>query len=260
MNRMDKRELNIDLSGLNVLVTGASRGIGRAIAADLLRQGASVALHYNSHASGVEELLREHQTNAVKIQADLSNRHNVSSLFSEVISRFEKLDVIVVNAGVYLEHPLNLSIGKWLETWDRTMEINLNSVGHLVKLALDHFLRNKSGRFIFIGSRAAFRGETAEFLAYAASKGGITSLSRSIARSFGKEGITSFVIAPGFTRTDMAETFIAKYGEKRVIDELGLNELTTPEDISPLTTLLVSGLMDHATGATIDVNAGSHIR
>ncbi len=127
-------------------------------------------------------------------------------------------------------------------------------------MGIEHFRKNGGGRFIYIGSRAAFRGETEEFLAYAASKGGLTSLARSVARSFGKENIKSFIVSPGFTRTQMAESFIEKYGEERVLKEIALNELTKPEDISPLIAMLCSGLMDHATGATIDINAGSHIR
>lgn len=144
--------------------------------------------------------------------------------------------------------------------WKKTLAINLNSVGLLTKLGIDHFLEHGEGRFIYIGSRAVFRGETEEYLAYAASKGGIVSLARSVARSFGKHNIKSFVVSPGFTRTQMAESFVKTYGEKRILDEISLNELTTPEDIAPLAALMCSGLMDHATGATIDINAGSHIR
>ena len=141
-----------------------------------------------------------------------------------------------------------------------TLAINLDSVGMLTKLGIDQFRKQNGGRFIYIGSRAVFRGETEEYLAYAASKGGLTSLARSVARSFGKENIKSFVIAPGFTRTQMAESFIETYGEERVLNEIALNELTKPSDLAPLVALMCSGQMDHATGATIDVNAGSHIR
>ena len=258
---MSRRDFTVDLSGLNVLVTGSSRGIGKEIADTVLKQGARVGLHYNRHEAGVNELLDKYPSHdSVKIKADLSHRDEVKDLFSKAVSEFGHLDVIVLNAGVYLEHQIDLPNDEWMETWDKTIEINLNAVGQLVKLGLNHFMERKGGRFIFIGSRAAFRGETAEFLAYAASKGGMTSLSRSIARSYGKHGITSFVIAPGFTHTDMAESFIAKYSKERVLDELALNELTNPEDISPLVALIASGLLDHATGATIDINAGSHIR
>ena len=113
---------------------------------------------------------------------------------------------------------------------------------------------------MYIASRAAFRGETEEYLGYAASKGGMISLGRTVARSFGKDNIKSFILAPGFVKTAMADQFIQSYGEERILSELSLKELTRPEDISPLVALMCSGLMDHATGATIDVNAGSHIR
>ena len=87
-----------------------------------------------------------------------------------------------------------------------------------------------------------------------------SALSRSIARAYGKDGITSFVIAPGFTRTDMAEDYIQKYGGEKVIEELALDRMTEPEDIAPLAVLLASGMADHATGTSIDVNAGSYVR
>ncbi|MBT8283163.1 MAG: SDR family oxidoreductase, partial [Muriicola sp.] len=110
-----------------------------------------------------------------------------------------------------------------------------------------------------IGSRAAFRGETEEYLAYAASKGGLTSLARSVARSFGKDNIKAFVIAPGFTRTEMAEQFIREHGETKVLGEIALNQLTEVSDIAPLAGFICTGAMDHATGTTIDINAGSYI-
>lgn len=112
---------------------------------------------------------------------------------------------------------------------------------------------------IYIASRAAFRGETEDYLAYAASKGAVVSLARSVARSFGKYGVKSFILAPGFTKTPMAADFIATNGEENLINESSLKEITQPEHISPIVTLIAAGLMDHATGSTIDFNAGSYI-
>jgi NAD(P)-dependent dehydrogenase (short-subunit alcohol dehydrogenase family) len=176
------------------------------------------------------------------------------------VKHFEKIDVVILNAGVFLSHSSRSDPKYWLAVWKKTMAINLDSVGLLTKLGLDHFLKVGEGRFVYIGSRAVFRGETEEYLAYAASKGGLTSLARSVARSFGKQNIKSFIVSPGFTRTQMAESFTKTYGEERVLNEIALNSLTTPEDLAPLIGLMCSGGMDHATGATIDVNAGSHIR
>jgi len=252
---------HIDLSGIKILLTGASQGIGKVTAAYLMKMGAQVAVHYNSSKTSAESLIAEYGTTNSKIfKADLDKESEVKALFDNVKREFGVIDVVILNAGVAIPHSINENPDDWLTIWKKTININLNSVGLLTKLGIDHFKEQKGGRFIYIGSRAVFRGETEDYLAYAASKGGLTSLARSVARSFGKENIKSFVIAPGFTRTQMADTFIEKYGEERILSEISLNELTKPSDIAPLIALMSSGLMDHATGATIDVNAGSHIR
>jgi len=250
----------IDVKDKTVLLTGASDGIGRGVADYLMDLGAKVAVHYNRNKKAAEALVDTHKNGSKTFQADLSIENEVFQLFETVTAYYGKIDVIILNAGVFLPHSTNLNTQDWLKVWKKTIDINLNAVGLLTKLGLDHFLKQGGGRFIYIGSRAVFRGETEEYLAYAASKGGLTSLARSIARSFGKQNIKSFIVSPGFTRTQMAESFIAKYGEERILNEIALNELTKPEDLAPLIALMCSGAIDHATGATIDINAGSHIR
>jgi 3-oxoacyl-[acyl-carrier protein] reductase len=252
----------MNLTEKNILVTGASKGIGYAIADYLMQNGANVAVHFNSGEDAARELIIKYpNTKSRCFQADLSKPESVKTLFNEVLIAYENLDSLVLNAGVFLAHHITNAIDDWFEVWKKTLAINLDSVGLLTKLGIDHFKSQASGgRFVYIGSRATFRGETQEYLAYAASKGGLTSLARSVARSFGKDNIKAFVVAPGFTRTQMAEAFINTYGEERILSEIALNELTRPEDIAPLVGLMCSGQMDHATGATIDVNAGSHIR
>ena len=252
---------HIDLANQTILITGASKGIGKGIAEYAMQMGAKIAVHYNSDKGSAEALVSKYpDTSSKTFQADLSNTQEVLDLFSNVVQQLGNIDSIVLNAGVFLQHSTNDNFEDWLSVWKSTIAINLDSVGIMTKLGIDHFIKSNGGRFIYIGSRAVFRGETEEYLAYAASKGGLTSLARSVARSFGKENIKSFVIAPGFTRTQMAESFIKIHGEERVLNEIALNELTKPKDIAPLVALMCSGDMDHATGATIDINAGSHIR
>ncbi|WP_317129010.1 SDR family NAD(P)-dependent oxidoreductase [Mangrovivirga cuniculi] len=112
---------------------------------------------------------------------------------------------------------------------------------------------------INISSRAAYRGDTPDYLAYGASKGALVSLTKSIARAYGKDDIKAFEIAPGFTRTDMAQDFIDQYGENYALDDIALKNLTEPGDISPTIVFLLSGKADHLTGTSIDVNAGSYV-
>jgi NAD(P)-dependent dehydrogenase (short-subunit alcohol dehydrogenase family) len=252
--------MSINVKNKTILITGASDGIGKALASYLLQAQAKVAVHYNSNKEAAEKLVQQYPDTSKAFQADLSEEKAVIQLFKNVEDYFKQIDVIILNAGVFLQHPIGSTTEDWLSVWKKTLAINLDAVGVLTKLGLDHFLQEGGGRFVYIGSRAVFRGETQEYLAYAASKGGLTSLARSVARSFGKQNIKSFILSPGFTRTQMAESFIKTYGEERVLNEIALNELTKPEDLAPLVALMCSGRMDHATGATIDVNAGSHIR
>jgi len=140
------------------------------------------------------------------------------------------------------------------------LQVNLTAAAILCRAAIRHFLNQGGGRIINIASRAAFRGDTPDHLAYAASKGGLISLTRSIARGFGRKGIKAFAVAPGFVRTEMAQEYFDQHGEEGVLAELSLPILTEVSDVAPFVVLLASGLADHATGSTIDINAGSYIR
>lgn len=248
------------LTGEHILLTGASKGIGAGIAKSLIDAEATLSLHYNSGVGALENSLSGYPGSHYKlVQANFEDLKSIRAMFEKVLSFYSPLNSLVLNAGVFLPHGPDLDVEAWWEIWQKTLRINLDACGLLTKLALDHFLEHGGGRIIYIGSRAAFRGETDAYLAYAASKGGLTSLSRSVARSYGKYGVKSFVVAPGFTRTPMAESFIKEVGEQRILEELALNELTEPKDIAPLIRFICSGQMDHATGTTIDVNAGSYM-
>lgn len=251
--------MQIDLSNTGVLVTGASRGIGAAIASAMAKAGARVAIHYNDQRQKAEALAGQIGAGAEIFQADLSRAEECAALWNAVTARFGRVSTLVNNAGIAISSPLEGETGGWLGAWDTTMAVNLRAPAMLSKLAIGHFLGQGGGRIINISSRAAFRGDQPSYLAYAASKGGLVALTRSIARAFGKAGIVAFNVAPGFTRTEMAQDFIDQYGEDYASSDIALRRLTEPDDIAPFVVFLASGLADHSTGCTIDVNAGSYV-
>lgn len=251
--------MRIDLSHTGVLVTGASRGIGAAVARAMGAAGARVAIHFRDQRQHAAALAEQIGASAEIFQADLSRVEECSALWKAVIARFGRVNTLVNNAGIAIASPLEGATEEWLEGWDSTMAVNLRAPAILSRLAIEHFQARGGGRIINISSRAAFRGDQPPYLAYAASKGGLVALTRSIARGFGKAGILAFNVAPGFTRTDMAQDFLDEYGEDYVAGDIALRRLTEPDDIAPFVVFLASGLADHSTGCTIDVNAGSYV-
>ncbi|MDA1029277.1 MAG: SDR family NAD(P)-dependent oxidoreductase [Bacteroidetes bacterium] len=252
--------MRIDLSSKVVLVTGASRGIGNEIARQMASAGATVAVHYSNSPSEADALCNEIGHGAKSFRADLADAGAAIRLFDAVVAHFGHIDVLVNNAGIAELAPINSSNEDWITSWDRTFNVNTRSSGILTKCAIDHFRSRGGGRIIYIASRAAFRGDSEDYLAYAASKGAMVALARSVARGFGKDGIVAFVIAPGFVRTAMAQDAIDAYGEEFVLGGVALNRLTEPSDVAPMIVLLASGLADHATGCSIDINAASYVR
>jgi NAD(P)-dependent dehydrogenase (short-subunit alcohol dehydrogenase family) len=252
--------MQIDLSGRTILVTGGSRGIGSAIVRRLGQCGARVALHYRSARSEAEALALEIGNGAQCFAADLEDADAATKLWATVEDDFGRIDGLVNNAGIAVESAIGKSTGDWLADWQRTMAVNATAPALLCRAAIEHFVRHGGGRIVNVASRAAFRGDTPDYLAYAASKAAIVALSRSIARGFGKSGVKAFVLAPGFTRTEMAQAFIDQYGEDYAMGDIALDRLTEPDDIAPIAAFLLSGLADHATGTTIDLNAASYVR
>ena len=252
--------LSIDLSGQTVLVTGASRGIGAAIARAAATAGARVLIHYGKARDAAEALAREIGNGAAIFQADLGQPQASKALWGEANAVGGPIHALVNNAGIAVASPIDGDADRWLDDWNATMAINLMACAALCREALLHFQQHGGGRIVNISSRAAHRGDTPDYLAYAASKAGVAALTKSIARGFGRQGIKAFTIAPGFTRTRMAQAFIEQYGEAYAVSDIALGVLTEPDDIAPMIAFLLSGLCDHATGTTIDINGASYVR
>jgi NAD(P)-dependent dehydrogenase (short-subunit alcohol dehydrogenase family) len=251
--------MNISLKNQTILVTGASRGIGRAIAKQLSDSGATVIIHFNKNIKEAESILAELTSPAFLEPCDLASNQEVIGYIPKLVSKYGPISALVNNAGISKSAPDTLDTKDWVRIWDETLAVNATALAIFCKEFIDQAVPNKQGRIVNISSRAAFRGDTTDYIAYAASKGAIVSITRTIARHYGKKGIKAFLIAPGFTRTDMADEILSEYGEGFALNDIALSELTKPEDIAPMVTLLCSGMADHSTGATIDMNAGSYV-
>ena len=250
--------MDFGLEGKRFLVTGASRGIGMAIIKTLLDEGAEVVAQYNRSPAPLEKLKEKFGEKLIPAEADLSQPESVVDLFESAVEG--ELAGAVFNAGIAMFSPIDAPMEEWMSQWRATMAVNFDAPGMLTKLFVDYFRKQGGGRLVYITSRAIHRGDTIEYMAYGASKAGMANLLKSVARSEGKNGIMAFGIAPGVTRTDMAQDFINEYGESVALDDIVLDRLTEPRDIAPMVALLLCGKGDHSTGSIIDINAGSYVR
>ncbi len=248
-----------DMNDKVVLLTGAGGEIGSATATTLSRQGARMVLH-DRNADALAPLLAS-VPEAIGITADLSDPASCGVLWTDAQAAAGRVDVLINMAGVYLAAPLGDPLDRWLGTWDRSLAINLISPGVLCREAVRSFSAQAGGGIIInIASRAAFRGEDPEYWHYAAAKAGIVAMTKTIARHYGRQGVTAFAIAPGYVDTAFNQVFRDTIGVEAAASDTGLGEVARPQDIANVIAFLASGLARHATGTTIDVNGASYVR
>ena len=243
------------------LVTGASRGIGRAIAEQLARRGCRVALHYRAHAKAAEAVVNGlHGQGHRAFQADLGDPHAVRRLWEEVTGSMGPIRVLINNAGIYELHPpLQTGAEAWYEVWRRTLDINLLAPASLCHLAGAAMAAAGGGRVVNISSRGAFRGEP-EAPAYAASKAGLNALSQSLALALAREGVYLFAIAPGWVATDMANGHLAGQAGPAILAQHPLGRVASPQEVAAAAVFCALDAPPAMTGCIIDVNGASYLR
>jgi 3-oxoacyl-[acyl-carrier protein] reductase len=250
-----------DFAGKFALVTGASRGIGRAVAIALARGGARVAVHYGQRREAATATARELAGKGHRaFAADLGDAHAAPALVARVVSELGGLDVLVNNAGVYEMHPpATTEWPAWEGAWERTLAVNLLSPAHLCFAAARHMVAHGGGRIVNVSSRGAFRGEP-DAPAYGASKAGLNALSQSLARALAPHGVYVFVVAPGWVDTDMAGPHLGGAAGDAVRAQSPLGRLGHPEEIARAVAFLAGEGTEYLTGCILDANGASYLR
>jgi len=247
------------LSGKTILVTGATKGIGREIVKSLHAEGAMVIGHYGHDERSAVALLAEYPRRLQLVQQDLSQPQAAAALWQKAFRCTDRIDVLVNNAGIYVASPIG-DADAWQAGWQINLQVNLQAPADLCRLAIGHFGPLGGGILINMASRSSHRGDGPEHLAYGAAKGGLLALTKGIARGYGHQNVLAYALAPGWVRTAMAEDHIASVGEEAVTANLPLREVTPPSDVAAMIAFLASGRCRHATGSTIDITGADYVR
>ena len=243
-----------------VLVTGASRGIGRAVAQAFAAAGDRVAVHYGSSEQEAQRTLSALVgTGHVLVRADLSEPGEVRAMVEEAAAALGGLDVLVNNAGVFEAHPpLTASWQEWQDAWTRTLQVNLLAAAHATFCAVPH-LAVRGGAVVNVSSRGAFRGEP-DCPAYGASKAGLNAFGQSMALALAPHGIAVSAVAPGFVETDMARRVLDGPGGEDVRAQSPFGRVARPEEVADAVLWLASEGARFASGTIVDVNGASYLR
>jgi 3-oxoacyl-[acyl-carrier protein] reductase len=244
-----------------VLVTGASRGIGAAVACAFAELGDRVAVHYGRSRDAAEAVLADLPGEGhVLVQADLTDADQVRRAVDRAADDLDGLDVLVNNAGVFLAHPpLTTSYDEWQTAWADTLATNLVAAANATFCAVPHLLARGGGAVVNVSSRGAFRGEP-ECPAYGASKAGLNAFGQSMAQALGAQGISVSTVAPGFVETDMARRVLDGPQGDDVRGQSPLGRVARPEEVAAAVVWLASPEARFSTGTIVDVNGASYLR
>jgi 3-oxoacyl-[acyl-carrier protein] reductase len=243
-----------------VLVTGASRGIGRAVARAFAERGDRVAIHHRDSAALAAEVLGGLPGGGhTVVGADLADPEAVRRMVEAAAADLGGLDVLVNNAGIYLWHPVTeVSYEQWQDIWRQTMAVNLTGAANVTWCAVQH-MRHTGGRIVNVSSRGAFRGEP-RHPAYGASKAGLNAFGQSMARALAPLGISVATVAPGYVETEMAAEDLNSARGDEIRAQSPFNRVATPEEIAAAVVYLASDEAEWASGSVLDLNGASYLR
>jgi NAD(P)-dependent dehydrogenase (short-subunit alcohol dehydrogenase family) len=251
----------LDFTNKVVLVTGASRGIGKVIAQQFATRGAQVVVHFNQNLDRAEKTLSSlNGSHHILLQADLTDPNAAQELVDTAVEKMGRIDVLVNNAGVYRLHRIaEVDYKDWLEIWQKTLATNLLAPANVTYWVAKQMVKQGGGKIVNVSSRGAFRGEP-DAPAYGASKAGLNAMSQSLAKALAPHNIFIYVVAPGFVETDMARpVLMGKQGEE-IRQQSPLNRLARSEEVARTVLFLASEGTDFLTGCIVDINGASYLR
>ena len=249
------------MDGRAVLVTGAGRGIGRAVAEAFAAQGDRVAVHYSRSAGLATDLVASLPGGGhTAVQADLADPAAVRQMVDQAAGALGGLDVLVNNAGVFTPHPITeVSYEQWQAAWQQTLAVNLTGAANVTWCAVQHMIPRGGGRIVNVSSRGAFRGEPGQ-PAYGASKAGLNAFGQSLARALAPHRIAVATVAPGFVDTDMAADSLAGPRGDGIRGQSPFGRVATAGEIAAAVLYLASAQAEWASGSILDLNGASYLR
>ena len=244
-----------------VLVTGGSRGIGAAIVEYFAAQGDRIAVHYSANETLAQQVLDSLAGSGhIKVQADLRDAGAIKDMVDEVGKTFGHIDVLINNAGVFFDHPIESSTYEvWQQAWADTLGVNLIGAANVTWCTLQYMPRNADSRIVNVGSRGAFRGEPVS-PAYGASKAAIVAFGQSIAKALAPEGIGVTTLAPGFVDTEMAAELLNGPTGDDIRNQSPFGRVAQPDELAKAIYFLASKESLWASGAVLDFNGASYLR
>ena len=253
--------MDLRFANKNVLVTGASRGIGRAIAHEFAELGARVAVHYHQNRAAAEETLAELPGGPhLLVEADIAVPESARKMVDTVVREMGAIHVLVNNAGIYGTYTIvDLTYEEWQEKWERTIRINLMGPANISFCVVQHMREHGGGKIVNVSSRGAFRGEP-HAPDYGASKAGLNALSQSMAKALAPHNISVYVVAPGYVATDMSSAQLAGPEGDAIRRESPLGRVASPEEVARTVVFLASEGTDYLTGCIVDINGASYLR